>query len=245
MPKSHAEELDKKWNLQYEKLVDFNRKYGHCRVKHHYKPDKIFGTWVATQSRSKSQKHMSCHRKDLLNKLGFVWGSQSEYWNQQYEKLVEYQTKNGDCRVPQVYKQDRAFGVWVSTQRGSYTTKRMRPDRMKLLDEIGFIRDLKWKWKKQYAKLVKFKQKHGHCRVPFRYKEDLALSLWVDIQRNDHGNNEIPQNRKDLLNKLGFVWSKVNNLAASSCVTDKVRGLVIASIHDLVRSFPHSGSFHT
>jgi uncharacterized protein YbgA (DUF1722 family) len=177
-------------------------------------------------------------------------------WHQQYEKLVEFKRKNGHCIVTRGYKEDKSLGYWVSKQRRFHTNNTMQPDRKELLDEIGFVwkadNDLAvWradrtaahvpdedkKWHQHYEKLVEFKQKNDHCIVPQGYKEDKAFGVWVARQRTFNTKKKMRQDRKELLDELGFVW-KVDNLSARSSTTnDNVRGLVIGSFYDLVRSF--------
>jgi Helicase associated domain len=42
---------------------------------------------------------------------------------------------------------------------------------------------LEGKWQAMFARLLKFKAKHGHCLVPNRYIDDHALGAWVSTQR--------------------------------------------------------------
>jgi hypothetical protein len=138
-------------------------------------------------------------------------------WNKQYEKLVEFKRKHGNCLVPRIYPEDTFLGKWVDRQRVAHTKNKMRQDRKGLLDEIGFV----WKvkvdtnsalWNKQYEKLVEYKRGNGHCLIPQRHHADMSLGKWVDSQRQFHCKNTIRLDRKDLLNKLGFVW-RVDNSA--------------------------------
>jgi nitrate reductase assembly molybdenum cofactor insertion protein NarJ len=66
-------DLDKKWNMQYEKLVEFKRKKGHCIVPYMYKEDKSLGQWVLTQRRAHTKSKLRPDRKELLDKIGFAW----------------------------------------------------------------------------------------------------------------------------------------------------------------------------
>ena len=61
-------------------------------------------------------------------------------------------------------------------------------------------------WNLQYAKLLDFKRQNEHCIVPNKYKEDASLGTWVCRQRNYHTNKKLRQDRKELLDKTGFVW---------------------------------------
>jgi hypothetical protein len=133
-------------------------------------------------------------------------------WNKQYEKLVEFKRKHGNCLVPRSYQEDVSLGWWVTKQRYFHNKKTIQLDRKGLLDDIGFA----WKvkvdttnsalWNKQYEKLVQYKRENGHCLVPKEYPVDKSLGEWVITQRKLHSKNTIRLDRKELLNKIGFVW---------------------------------------
>jgi hypothetical protein len=139
-------------------------------------------------------------------------------WEKKYEQLVEFKRNNGHCLVPQGYQKDASLGMWVNTQRQFYSKNKLRLDRKVLLDELGFV----WKvgnyaleriWKNQYAQLVAFKQKNGHCIVGANGgsctmdEENKALGKWVSNQRERHRNNKMRLDRKNLLDEIGFGWS--------------------------------------
>jgi hypothetical protein len=129
-------------------------------------------------------------------------------WKNQYEKLVEFKRKHGNCLVPRSYKEDMSLGVWVSRQRLLHNKNTIPLDRKERLDEIGFVWkvDISALWNKQYGKLVEFKRKNGHCNVPTKYEKDTSLGMWVDTQRRLHSENKLRLDRKGLLDELGFVW---------------------------------------
>jgi hypothetical protein len=161
-------------------------------------------------------------------------------WNKQHLKLVEFKGKNGHCLVPNRYKEDKAFGKWVSKQRGLHVNNKLRLDRKELLDKIGFV----WidnntaalvscynqKWNKQYEKLVEFKRKNGHCIVPQKRKEDKSLGKWVNNQRT---RKTYRQDRKDLLDALGFVWNDDHGDDDDNGDTDS-SGLMLPTINEFI-----------
>ena len=250
------------WNLQYEKLVQFRQKNGHCNVPTKgYKPDQSLGRWVSQQRCDHRKNKMQPDRKKLLVEIGFVWrvdrciaapassvatpasnvatqpSSDDKKWHEQYEKLVEYRQKNGHCIVPHKYKQDKSLGRWVSNQRANHNNNIMRPDRKKLLVEIGFV----WrvapipdhasgiaadassiaaqeKWHEQYEKLVEFRRKIGHCIVPRGFEQDKSLGRWVNQQRCNLTKNMLLPDRKKLLVEIGFVWRVEPIAVHASCV---------------------------
>ena len=73
-------ENDKRWHLQYKKLLDFKRKNGHCIVTSNNEQDKDFRRWVAKQRHSHNHNKMRLDRKELLNEIGFVWRLDLELW---------------------------------------------------------------------------------------------------------------------------------------------------------------------
>jgi uncharacterized protein YbgA (DUF1722 family) len=205
-------ELDQKWNMQLEQLVEFKRKNGHCRVPCLYDQDMPLGQWVHTQRKLHNNNTIRQDRKTILDGIGFAWKADGDkLWHDKYEKLVEFKRKNGHCMVPHRYEQDESLGNWVGYQR-SRNCQQYRKD---LLDEIGFA----WKgegvrkttyndkiWHQKYERLVQFKRKHGHCRVPSIYEQDKSLGQWVSNQRSIHTIASMRQDRKDLLDEIGFAW---------------------------------------
>jgi hypothetical protein len=71
--------------------------------------------------------------------LLLIYDHSDKCWHQQYEKLVEFKRKNGDCVVPRSnYEGEKPLGRWVSAQRSDHNSNKIRLDRKKILDEIGF-----------------------------------------------------------------------------------------------------------
>jgi hypothetical protein len=130
---------DTTWNAQYEKLVEFKQTNGHCIVPRTYQEDMTLGRWVTRQRRLHSKNTIRLDRKVLLDEIGFVWKVDNDApWKKQHEKLVEFKQKNGHCHVPRGCEKDVSLGMWVSTQRGRHLKNKLRLDRKKLLDELGF-----------------------------------------------------------------------------------------------------------
>jgi hypothetical protein len=225
-----ATKCEKKWVQQYEKLVVFKQTHGHCIVPETYPNDTLLAMWASNQRACYASSTIRQDRKDLLDKLGFdtIKLTMDMKWNGQFERLLEFKQTHGHCIVPSRYEKDVRLGTWVKNQRRHYIENTIQQDRKELLDKHGFT----WKayrgsglrkatkrnrqhqqdakWMRQYEKLVKFKQEHGNCLVPWDYDEGeslVSLGAWVSTQRQCHGKNEIPQDRKQLLDKLGFVWN--------------------------------------
>lgn len=72
---------------------------------------------------------------------------------------------------------------------------------------------LQMKWEQMYQRLLAYKEKHGNCLVPNRYKEDRSLGQWVSAQRRQfkqlQSGEDSPMTleRAALLEEIGFVWA--------------------------------------
>jgi DNA-directed RNA polymerase subunit N (RpoN/RPB10) len=92
-----------------------------------------------------NQNKVRQDRKEILDELDFVWsvdsaGNYDKQWRQQYERLVEFQQKNGHCIVPCRYEQDKSLGQWINNRQRTYLNQnKMRQDRKEILDELGFV----------------------------------------------------------------------------------------------------------
>jgi hypothetical protein len=146
------------WFETFQSLK-FKQKNVDCIVPPGYERDKSLGNWVHRQRTFHTQNKIRQDRKDLLNELEFVWrvdnaewhpdsvsargNSADRKWHQKYEKLIEFNRKNGHRIVPQSYEQDKSLGNWVNTQWTYQNANKLRPDRKELLDKISFA----WKSK--------------------------------------------------------------------------------------------------
>lgn len=74
-------------------------------------------------------------------------------------------------------------------------------------------------WRTRFLELIQFKEKHGHCLIPYHYPEHQALAVWVKKQRydykqylkleRDHTVNtrtSMTEERIQKLTSIGFVW---------------------------------------
>ena len=116
--------------------------------------------------------------------------------------------------VPFRYNEDSKLGMWVGAQRRLYKKDELKPNRVDLLNSIGF----KWvggtggkasaneKWMNMFQKLVEYWKQHKNTLVPFRYNEDPKLGMWVGTQRKNQRNDTLLPNRCALLNSIGFNW---------------------------------------
>lgn len=143
-------------------------------------------------------------------------------WLHNYQCLIQYKKYNGHCNVLQRYTPNKKLGTWVNNQRTEYRKlmngqkSSMTKERITALEEIGFEWnvDFEKKWRQRYLELVTFQEMYGHCNVPYQYKKNKQLANWVNTQRahyklrHEGKKNYISDERIEVLNKIGFQWSK-------------------------------------
>jgi Helicase associated domain len=99
---------------------------------------------------------------------------------------------------------------------GKGTRGRLTPDRIKRLEDIGFVWSVRDDWNKHYEDLKLFQKENGHCNVPARHS-NRRLGVWVASQRqlyklytgvskSKRQTNPLTKNRIDKLNALNFTW---------------------------------------
>jgi hypothetical protein len=127
------------------------------------------------------------------------------FWEFWFGLLEQFKEAEGYCRVHVKYKLGRfLLGRWVSTPRN--TQNSLSTEHKQRLDNIGFVWDPHAEeWEEGYSKLLRFKEREGHCLVPTEYQLDgLKLGSWVSIQRT--AQDRMTSERKQRLDDIGFVW---------------------------------------
>jgi hypothetical protein len=126
-------------------------------------------------------------------------------WERGFAALCKFRAREGHCCPSRRHVEGRfRLGQWVAVQR--YFRDVLPVERKRRLDKIGFVWDRRDNlWEQNFAALLKFKRRQGHCRVPVLYKEGGSkLGWWVVTQRRSRG--EMSAERRARLNKIGFVW---------------------------------------
>jgi hypothetical protein len=124
-------------------------------------------------------------------------------WDNNFQLLVEYKEQQGDCNVPQKYKQDPTLGRWVNTQR--QTKDNLSDAQCAKLDSLGFSWSILRRWDESFHLLVKYKEQHGDCHVSIAYNLDPTLGAWVMRQRQIKYSLSDEQRAK--LDDVGFAWA--------------------------------------
>ena len=197
-----------RWQEGYDLLVDYKIEFGDCLVSQNYTYHNYnLGMWVS-RLRSKKDK-ITPEQHSLLNQLEFVWEPTQSLWEENFKSLIAYKKEFGDCLVP-FHFGDNKLVHWVSTQRQRYNAKRLDKDRIRRLNDLGFIWDaLIAKWEIAYNNLLAYKDEFGDCSVTVGYKMESGYDLgqWVQKQRSNYNLKKLDQDYYERLDELGFVWA--------------------------------------
>ena len=100
------------------------------------------------------------------------------------------------------------LGRWVIKQRQSKNQETLPEARRQQLDELGFVWDpVETDWAEGFRYLTIYKEREGHCRVPYTHKENgFRLGSWVVRQRQSKDAETLSEARRQQLDELGFVW---------------------------------------
>ncbi|MDA7499163.1 Helicase associated domain protein [Akkermansiaceae bacterium] len=193
------------WEVNLKKLKAYRKKHGHCLVPTTLE-DSDFAFWVSRQRVNRKNGKLRHDRFKILDQLGFIWNSADAKWEIQFQKLVEYRKDNGDCLVPNSFK-DEKFARWINTQRRDKKRGKLDPNRIKRLDELDFSWNPDFEtWLRHYQTLAAYREEYGRCAALKEDVEDKALYNWILMQRSKKRAGTLNPDREKLLDKIGFVW---------------------------------------
>jgi hypothetical protein len=157
-------------------------------------------------------------------------------WNEKLEQLTSFKEQFGHCNVTKRHgacpdDKDAQLGTWVMDQRTVHRflrqgkPSRMTPDRIRLLDNIGFqwtaLKTQPLTFEERFEQLKEYNEAHGHCNVPQKCKDSpTGLGNFVLDQRRIYKavmsgqplkNKKISEaevhGRIQQLTDIGFEWS--------------------------------------
>jgi len=183
---------------------------GHCLVPQRYLTSSgcSLGLWASNQRRTKDD--LPADRKERLEALpGWVWDALASQWEAGYRYLMEFEEREGHCRVPNKFRTEDGFylGEWVGRQRRDKSE--LSAEQKERLDAVpGWVwDDLANRWETGLHYLTEFSEREGHCNVPARFvtADEYLLGAWVSNQRSRM--EVMPLARKELLEALpGWRW---------------------------------------
>lgn len=227
-------ELDFKFNYvgahdRIEALIEYKKQHGNYNVPQSHP---VLGKWIqdersiATTLISGNTNDFFEHKinelkalsvkTDCHGQLTSVYDAEEQKWNEFFEQLVEYKKTHDTCEVaPSAHT---PLSYWVVKQHQEYQKvkdgepSRLTVDKMQKLIDLGFIfREVKTtlSWAERMEQLRKYKQEHGHVKVPKSHPE---LGVFVNRQRYEYSKwvdgrpSSMTEKRHKDLQELDFVF---------------------------------------
>jgi hypothetical protein len=203
------------WDNWFRELLTYKAEHGDTNVP--ARCGNGLGSWVSNQRQRKKLGALSEENIQRLDGIGFYWGASISKlgWEARFRELCEYQTKHGDLNVPQRFP--TGLGRWISMQRKLKKDGTHLEDRIRRLNEIGFVWDaLEWTWEESFTELFAYKEKHGDTNVPQSWPT--GLGSWVSHQRSNKSNGTLSVERMQRLDEIGFEWNPMKKLKSRAAI---------------------------
>jgi hypothetical protein len=217
----HVKVADQLWELRFAELVRFRKQYGHFSVPQSDVSKRRLHDWLAWQRKHRRSGRLREDRKRRLQKLGVEWEPRDPRWDRTFAKLMVYKKRFGHCDVLTHSGKYHCLGHWISNQRSFRRKGLLSQERIKRLDQVGFP----WispryngggpkrgevppyaekRWSSMFSKLERFKQQHGHLKIPWGKKTKPNLWGWLNLQRLQWRQGQLSQERRRRLKALGL-----------------------------------------
>jgi hypothetical protein len=124
------------WARCLTNLREYKKDNGSCDVPVGCPGYRDLGTWVQEQRQAIKSGELHPRRARLLRDLGFGDNcSKDAAWSAAVERLIEFIDSQGHSDVPLT---DPELGIWVYRQRRFQAAGILEPERVRLLNHIGF-----------------------------------------------------------------------------------------------------------
>jgi hypothetical protein len=182
------------WEENFARLQEFHQAHGHFNIPPGQKGIKgshsLF-RWVQKQRVLKRIGRLSLEHQQRLEAVGLPWrqrgGLAAAGWQRYFAQLAAYHQRFGHCLVPQDWPENQRLARWVGFQRQRHESGALSPEEIAQLESLGFAWKIKTYsdgiWDRQFARLVDYQQRFGHCRVPQHCPGHMGLDRWLQIQR--------------------------------------------------------------
>jgi Helicase associated domain len=150
-----------------------------------------------------------------------------------YRQLLKFRHDYGHCNIPS--QENHQLAEWAKKMRrvrtlwqaGQHYQGPPWKFYLRALDRVGFVWDaVHDKWQTQFDKLMAFRSRTGHTRVPKAYPPDPSLGAWVHRQRyhyklyHEGKPTQLTLERIQLLQSAGFSWTGNNTTNSNSSNVD-------------------------
>lgn len=236
-------EKEDNWIERFEELKEHFFATGNFYLSMKNAEEKKLASWLRSQRSLYKQDKLSEEKTNQLLGMGFSFvekyslkknkgrkENDNEKWNEKFEQFKKFSIQNGTYYILINDSQNKQLRVWLQSQITKYRRHKLSPEQIEKFTSIGFTfqtnqitkarpvraikekKDLEAVWNNHYLSLVDYKIRNGDCNVPRGYI-DKALGNWVSRQRSLNRSTELPKEKIEKLNLIGFQWGEMKGVS--------------------------------
>lgn len=180
----------------------------------HFPKGNNLGRWINLQSEKFVVGKLKPERIQLLKSISFPFRGikpREEGWQKQYQALSQYRRVHPNKWPSQTeeYPKGNRLGRWLFFQREMWAKDKLPAKRVQLLLALGIPKEIRRSsWMLKYRQLEDFVRTHSN-RFPLldeEYPVGNKLGRWAQKQRQFFRIGWLSQEKRKLLNRLGFSW---------------------------------------
>lgn len=220
---------EKSWQDMYDALLEYQNTHGNLNVPSKYVTEsgQPLGRWLINQRALYLKGTLPEEHQEKLESIGIIWKSNETKWTWMYKLAIEYKKEHGNLNIPQNYttSDGKTLGLWLQTQRNNYRDGKLRPERIKQLEDIGITWQINQhhSWDEMFLLAEKYYEKNGNLLIPKDYKalNGENLGVWLSTQRDKYRRGTLSKERTMALESIGVVW----NFKVSSKISKYLKNL--------------------
>ena len=152
-------------------------------------------------------------------------------WKKRIAQIISYKEDVGHLNIDHQYKHCDNLGGWAVSMSNKYQkwkngevvgpAMEAQFDELKSLGfnfDIPSVYETTRSWDDHFEKLKEYKEQHGNARVPLKWKADLRLGKWVQLQRKAKRTKKMTgEHRKYILFSALLCFVEIVLLLSSVC----------------------------
>eukprot|EP00526_Cylindrotheca_closterium_P003732 CAMPEP_0113639520 /NCGR_PEP_ID=MMETSP0017_2-20120614/20731_1 /TAXON_ID=2856 /ORGANISM="Cylindrotheca closterium" /LENGTH=1249 /DNA_ID=CAMNT_0000550735 /DNA_START=34 /DNA_END=3783 /DNA_ORIENTATION=- /assembly_acc=CAM_ASM_000147 len=232
------------WTQRVEELRKFKEEHGHFKVPSNDEAHRPLYNWMNNNQRhfvklqrGERSARLTSDRVAQLTAIGFDSIQQQSApdlddfrWNQRMQELQKFKDEHGHFRVPSNTEAYNSLFHWLHNNHHHYIklqkgvkSPRLTSERISQLKAIGFDfneqrtgpnRD-DVRWMQRVQELQKFKEDHGHFKVPGNIEAYKPLHFWVTNNQSHYNRLQkgeksprLTSERISKLTEIGFDFNQ-------------------------------------
>ncbi|MBQ6687543.1 MAG: Helicase associated domain protein [Bacilli bacterium] len=194
----------------YELLKVYYEVNGNIDVPSNYIVNGItLGRWIVKIRANKKAGNLTPNQIEMLDKLGMIWSKLEDSFIMGYNYAKKYYEENHNLLVPATYQiEEFGLGNFIRKQRSYYKAGKLSQERIKLLEDIGMVWDVReYEFNQGYKYALDYFKEHHNSDVPEGYTVDgFDLAAWLNQKRKYKTKGTLTPEEIALLDKLNFDW---------------------------------------